>query len=700
MSEGPSNSTAPVVQLDANSLRALSDTLAPLILERVQRSLPASRATAREAPPAASHQMEDDSVALFADHDDLADNESASEEASTPGSISEATTDLITATYVSTPLANSARREILSTHPLPSLDCLKPPKLDASMARLVRGDVVARDRVLSKPGDWFTKVDLKDAYFHVPIHQTHQKFLSFRWEERVFQFVCLPFGLASAPRTFTKVMKPALACLRQLGVRCIVYLDDLLIMGQSPEEARQVTANTLALFQALGFLINWEKSILEPKQEIVFLGLLVSSRTMTLSLPSPKLIDLHREIQSLLTKEVVSVRQLAHIVGKLNSTALAVLPAPLHYRELQNLKISSLHEMESYNAQTALSPAARDDLSWWLGQLQRWNGRSFIVKRPEVVIQSDASLRGWGAVYQGQCIQGRWSFEESTWHINCLELKAATLAIQTFLNGQRNLQVHIQLDNTSAVAYINHKGGTHSPQLMKLTSNLWEWCLDRQIQVLATHLPGVCNIQADHLSRHLTDRCDWKLNPIVFQSILHIWGPLEMDWFASRLSTQLPLFCSWKPDPEAWATDAFGQDWTQFRGFANPPWCLVGRCLQQVEHQEAELVMVTPAWFSQPWWPQILSLCVELPHLIPSRPDIMVPTSPAMPPLFENPPQLVVWKLSGNLAKQTSFQSRLRDCSSPHGESLQARATTQHGGNGLAGVTKGKFLQFLVLPIR
>ena len=115
MSEGPSNSTAPVVQLDANSLRALSDTLAPLILERVQRSLPASWATAREAPPAASHQMEDDSVALFADHDDLADNESASEEASTPGSISEASTDLITATYVSTPLANSARRE--TVHP-------------------------------------------------------------------------------------------------------------------------------------------------------------------------------------------------------------------------------------------------------------------------------------------------------------------------------------------------------------------------------------------------------------------------------------------------------------------------------------------------------------------------------------------------------------------------------------------------------
>ena len=134
---------------------------------------------------------------------------------------------------------------------------------------------------------------------------------------------------------------------------------------------------------------------------------------MTLSLPPQKVHDLCRGIQSLLNKETVSVRQLAHIVEKLNSTALAVLPAPLHYRELQNFKIYSLQETELYNAQTTLSPAARDDLAWWLGQLKHWNGCSFIVRQPEVVIQSDASLKGWGAVSQGLWIQGQWSFEES-----------------------------------------------------------------------------------------------------------------------------------------------------------------------------------------------------------------------------------------------------------------------------------------------
>ena len=56
-----------------------------------------------------------------------------------------------------------------------------------------------------------------------------------------------------------------------------------------------------------GFLINWEKSILSPQQEIVFLGLVESSTTLTLSLPPQKLHDLYREIQSLLNKEVVSV---------------------------------------------------------------------------------------------------------------------------------------------------------------------------------------------------------------------------------------------------------------------------------------------------------------------------------------------------------------------------------------------------------
>ena len=55
------------------------------------------------------------------------------------------------------------------------------------------------------------KVDLKDAYFAVPIH------LRFK----CYQFQCLPFSLSSAPWVFTKTLKPALALLREMGVRLI-----------------------------------------------------------------------------------------------------------------------------------------------------------------------------------------------------------------------------------------------------------------------------------------------------------------------------------------------------------------------------------------------------------------------------------------------------------------------------------------------
>ena len=69
-------------------------------------------------------------------------------------------------------------------------------------------------------------------------------------------------------------------------------------------------------------------------------------------------------------------------------------------------------------------------------------------------------------------------------------------------------------------------------------------------------------------------------------------SPFQVDLFVTRFSRQLPQFFSWRPDPEAEATDAFSQDWSNFLGFAHPPWCLISRLLNKVRSEEASLVLI------------------------------------------------------------------------------------------------------------
>ena len=77
---------------------------------------------------------------------------------------------------------------------------------------------------------------------------------------------------------------------------------------------------------------------------------------------------------------------------------------------------------------------------------------------PSKVIQSDASKLGWGAVCGTQKSGGRWAPGESEEHINYLELFAAFLALKTFYNRDNNTHIQLQLDNTTAIAYLNNMG--------------------------------------------------------------------------------------------------------------------------------------------------------------------------------------------------------------------------------------------------
>ena len=168
------------------------------------------------------------------------------------------------------------------------------------------------------------KLDLKDAYLQIPIHQDHQHLLQFQWEEKTYQFMCLPFGLTSAPRVFTKVLRPPLGMLRQVGIRLVVYLDDILILHQSREELECLAPLICSLFKALGLVINTKKSILISQQVVEFLGFLINLLTLQIQMPQEKLRKIQHNARWLLQHQSITVQDLACFMGKTTASCKAV----------------------------------------------------------------------------------------------------------------------------------------------------------------------------------------------------------------------------------------------------------------------------------------------------------------------------------------------------------------------------------------
>ena len=82
--------------------------------------------------------------------------------------------------------------------------------------------------------DYMVKIDRKDAYQCIPVHTQDRAFMRFQWVVQLYQYAALPFGLASAPRQFTKIMKPIVSLLRRVGVRLLICSNDIIIFNQCP----------------------------------------------------------------------------------------------------------------------------------------------------------------------------------------------------------------------------------------------------------------------------------------------------------------------------------------------------------------------------------------------------------------------------------------------------------------------------------
>jgi hypothetical protein len=154
-----------------------------------------------------------------------------------------------------------------------------------------------------------------------------------------------------------------------------------------------------------------------------------------------------------------------------------------------------------------------------------------------------SNIGGWGAYCQGIGTGGQWTALEKERfgrNINMLELMAAELAIKTFWRRhQRAKNIHLMIDNKTALAYLVKMGGKKSVHLIEKTKQIWDFLLEKGIMITAEYLPTDLNVDADRESRNVMDWSEWKLHPWLFEQICLTYGTPEVDLFASRTSHQI-----------------------------------------------------------------------------------------------------------------------------------------------------------------
>ncbi|KAL7286871.1 hypothetical protein TKK_0019005 [Trichogramma kaykai] len=272
---------------------------------------------------------------------------------------------------------------------------------------------------------------------------------------------------------------------------------------------------------------------------------------MRLELPEAKRYRLKKLIEKFSSMKRCKIRKFAEFTGSIVASCPAIEYGWLYTKSFEREKINALRKNNNnYDMYMDLGEELSADLSWW--------NKNILIRTKNIQdslhekeIYSDASLTGWGAVYEDKRAHGFWSPEEREQHINLLELKAALFGLKCFTATDRDCRILLRIDNTTAISYINKMGGTHFKHLDNAAYEIWRWCEDRNLIVYAAYISSKDNYEADEESRQLEPETEYSLSREAFEMITNKFGRPTIDIFASRANTKCEAYFSWRRDPNS-----------------------------------------------------------------------------------------------------------------------------------------------------
>lgn len=482
-------------------------------------------------------------------------------------------------------------------------------------------------------GCWAATLDLTNAYGQCPLHPNTAMWLAADVGGKTYIPLGLTQGISLAPFVFTKLVATAWRAIRRTGTTVVGYLDDscLLFPGATLEQARALLHKAVAIFEGLGYIVNREKSSLEPTRAFNFLGLHFDTSTMTVEWPSAKRLAVREQLRKLLAQrdmQRTTPRQVAHTVGALKAAAAAFPAVHLALFATQRA-LSTAAARAGWDATFILPQQARTELTALHALLANPVAAAVNVQQttPATLTTDAAPSVGWGATLE---IAGkkfaygeRWPPSLQQRHSTELELHAVASAMAHFAPLLRGTRLKI-LSDCTAVVYDVKRRRVGSPRLLASARKIVDLCEALQVSLTIEHLAGVLNTESDLLSR-TEQHHGLVLRADAFAAIQSRLGPCSIDCFARPSNAKLPRFWSLTPSERAEHHDFFAQSLDPSElYYVFPPPALLLRVLAVIRDSRARAVVVAPD-FPEPAWEPLLSrlatrtLRLGAEALVPSR---------------------------------------------------------------------------------
>ena len=527
---------------------------------------------------------------------------------------------------------------------------------------LFKMETVASVLLSLREGDFLASLDLKDAYFQIPIHGSSRKLLRFMSEGTVYQFKALCFGLSTAPQVFTRVFAAVSAWAHSRGIRLLRYLDDWLVLSSSEKKAKESIRELLSLCRTLGIVINEKKLDLVPSQSANYLG-------MTIDTSAGKVFPSLARVEKFLTGRG---KILFHAISP--SPALAGDSGSPGIAGAVGSSRSSSDALLAVASEDALVPRVRPSLA--SGGFAGGSETGSVLVDGERSPVDGGSIRdtcsGSAPVF-GRVFVGVGCSPPRSKRVRGVVRPGEVVAHQSSRNegplsgssGFSRRCSRSPCDRDVRQLHgcgVRQQTGGHGVQVPVFVDQPPSE-MDREFR-----LPFRCEVSTRRVQR--PGRCSQPSRASCRDRVVSPPSGGESASSCVGQSVNRPVWdlpqreaapvCSLVPDPQAVFEDAFRHPWDDLDLYAFPPFPLVGRVIARVqESSRVAMTLVAPLWPEKEWFADLLLLLTQPPLALPCWDKLLRQPHCSLFHQGVHALNLHAWRLSSDTTESRAFREEL-----------------------------------------